>query len=365
MHDACAARWPWSPSPALCVAAVFFAVMREEAPASGPTVDEKIAILRDRARQPAGPRRQRGTDRPAACLPYRQPAARCPAGAFGIRRRSRLRSPAGLPAPGFRRARRAEWRPQGRAGHGRARARGLPPTRPQPVRRHSSTGCAGRRCAADPVLYAALRAAAPRHRRTDAGAQCSECRAWARAAGRAAARHAGRTGGQPGGAGRAALRAGLRRRPATTIRRCRSRSSGRIWPLPAGRRRCCRSVRGAGRRRCRPSGCAFRCRARPSSTDARRTSFAAAALSIRRGSRTVLFQLLFTVLPDRPGSFAFDQRVRTTTLESNTLVSPEILSRAPAGRDPHGPPLLRSAGRLALRQGASARGHRRAAGLAG
>ena len=66
-------------------------------------------------------------------------------------------------------------------------------------------------------------------------------------------------------------------------------------------------------------------------TDARRTGFAAAALSVRRGSRTVLFQLLFTVLPDRPGSFAFDQRMRTTTLESNTLVSPEILSRAPAG----------------------------------
>jgi hypothetical protein len=66
-------------------------------------------------------------------------------------------------------------------------------------------------------------------------------------------------------------------------------------------------------------------------TDARRTSFAAAALSVRRGSRTVLFHLLFTVLPDRPGSFAFDQRMRTTTLESNTLVSPEILSRAPAG----------------------------------
>ncbi|MBY0323608.1 MAG: hypothetical protein K2X72_33130 [Reyranella sp.] len=66
-------------------------------------------------------------------------------------------------------------------------------------------------------------------------------------------------------------------------------------------------------------------------TDARRTSFAAATLSLRRGSRTVLFQLLFTVLPDRPGSFAFDQRVVTTTLESNTLVSPEILSRAPPG----------------------------------
>ncbi len=66
-------------------------------------------------------------------------------------------------------------------------------------------------------------------------------------------------------------------------------------------------------------------------TDARRTGFAAGALSLRRGSRTLLFQLLFTVLPDRPGSFAFDQRIRTTTLESNTLVSPEILARAPPG----------------------------------
>ena len=66
-------------------------------------------------------------------------------------------------------------------------------------------------------------------------------------------------------------------------------------------------------------------------TDTRRTSFAAATLSIRRGSRTVLFQLLFTVLPDRPGSFAFDQRVVTKTFESNTLVSPEILARAASG----------------------------------
>jgi hypothetical protein len=66
-------------------------------------------------------------------------------------------------------------------------------------------------------------------------------------------------------------------------------------------------------------------------TDGRRTSFAAATLSFRRASRAVSFQLLFTVLPDRPGSFAFDQRVRTTTQEANTLVSPEILSRAPAG----------------------------------
>jgi hypothetical protein len=66
-------------------------------------------------------------------------------------------------------------------------------------------------------------------------------------------------------------------------------------------------------------------------TDATRTTFAAGTLSVRRASRTVTFQLLLTVLPDRPGSFALDQRVQTTTQESNTLVSPEILSRASVG----------------------------------
>lgn len=67
------------------------------------------------------------------------------------------------------------------------------------------------------------------------------------------------------------------------------------------------------------------------SSDAARTGFATGALILRAGSRNVTFQLLFTVLPDRPGSFAFDQRIHTTELESNTLVSPEILARAPAG----------------------------------
>jgi hypothetical protein len=65
--------------------------------------------------------------------------------------------------------------------------------------------------------------------------------------------------------------------------------------------------------------------------DAARTTFASGSLLVRRGSRTAAFQLLFTVLPDRPGSFALDQRVRTVELEANTLVSPEILARAPAG----------------------------------
>lgn len=65
--------------------------------------------------------------------------------------------------------------------------------------------------------------------------------------------------------------------------------------------------------------------------DAARTTFASGSLIVRRGSRTMTFQLLFTVLPDRPGSFALDQRILTTELESNTLASPEMLARAPAG----------------------------------
>ena len=66
-------------------------------------------------------------------------------------------------------------------------------------------------------------------------------------------------------------------------------------------------------------------------TDAARTLFATASLSIRRASRTLTFELLFVVLPDRPGSFALDQRVRSFVPEANTLVSPEILARGGAG----------------------------------
>ena len=66
-------------------------------------------------------------------------------------------------------------------------------------------------------------------------------------------------------------------------------------------------------------------------TDAVRTAFAMGLLTFRRGSRTLPVELLFVVLPDRPGSFAFDQKVRTSAPEANTLVSPEILVRAPAG----------------------------------
>ena len=66
-------------------------------------------------------------------------------------------------------------------------------------------------------------------------------------------------------------------------------------------------------------------------TEAARTIFAAASLSIRRASRTSTFELLVVVLPDRPGSFALDQRVRSFVPEANTLVSPEILARGGAG----------------------------------
>lgn len=66
-------------------------------------------------------------------------------------------------------------------------------------------------------------------------------------------------------------------------------------------------------------------------TEPSRTAFATGVLSLRRGARTVVFELLFLVLPDRPGSFALDQRVRAMVPEANTLVSPEILVRAAAG----------------------------------
>jgi hypothetical protein len=66
-------------------------------------------------------------------------------------------------------------------------------------------------------------------------------------------------------------------------------------------------------------------------TDPKRTLFATGTLSVRGSGRSATFQLLFIVLPDSPGAFALDQRVQTTTPESNTLVSPEILARAPPG----------------------------------
>lgn len=66
-------------------------------------------------------------------------------------------------------------------------------------------------------------------------------------------------------------------------------------------------------------------------TDAARTVLAIGTLSVRRAQRVATFQLVFTVLPDRPGAFALDQRVVTTESESNTHVSPEILVRGAVG----------------------------------
>lgn len=65
--------------------------------------------------------------------------------------------------------------------------------------------------------------------------------------------------------------------------------------------------------------------------DAKHARLASGSLFLRHDSRTVAFQLLFTSIPEKVGSFAFDQKVRSTVPESNTLVSPEILARAPAG----------------------------------
>ena len=67
-------------------------------------------------------------------------------------------------------------------------------------------------------------------------------------------------------------------------------------------------------------------------TEAARTVFVTASLALRREGRTATFDLVFTVLPDRPGSFALDQKVRVTVPESRTLVSPEILARGGPGQ---------------------------------
>lgn len=65
--------------------------------------------------------------------------------------------------------------------------------------------------------------------------------------------------------------------------------------------------------------------------DARHARFATGSLFLRHASRTVAFELIFTSIPERVGSFALDQKVRSEVPESKTLVSPEILARAPAG----------------------------------
>ena len=66
-------------------------------------------------------------------------------------------------------------------------------------------------------------------------------------------------------------------------------------------------------------------------SDAQQARFASGSLFLRHDSRTVAFQLLFTTIPEKAGSFAVEQKVRSAMPESKTLVSPEILARAPAG----------------------------------
>jgi len=66
-------------------------------------------------------------------------------------------------------------------------------------------------------------------------------------------------------------------------------------------------------------------------TEVSRTVFVAGMLAIPRTGRATIFELLFTVLPDRPGSIALDQKVRRFVSESETLVSPEILARGQPG----------------------------------
>jgi hypothetical protein len=66
-------------------------------------------------------------------------------------------------------------------------------------------------------------------------------------------------------------------------------------------------------------------------SDATRAVLTSGLLALRRDGRLVTFELPFLVLPDRPGSVALDQKLRWTEPEFNTLLSPEIMARAPAG----------------------------------
>ena len=158
---------------------------------------------------------------------------------------------------------------------------------------------AARRCATGAGLYAAFRAAAPCHGRTHADAErCSpesSLRLDAAVPGTAAARGADRrTPTVPRYAPDFAASGGDD--PAVQI------EIVGLARLGGDRRRSWRSGRGAARPRSRRSGCASRCRAAPSPTDAARTTFAAGSLFAPPWRRApTAFQLLFTVLPDRPG----------------------------------------------------------------
>lgn len=66
-------------------------------------------------------------------------------------------------------------------------------------------------------------------------------------------------------------------------------------------------------------------------TDASRASLSSGVLALRSGGRLVTFEVAFLVLPDQPGSVALDQKLRWTVPDSNTLLSPEIVVRAPGG----------------------------------
>ena len=174
------------------LAAISYLLVRDEAPGTGPTVGEKIALLMaERASLQA---RADGEARsPVTGVPCRQPRDRCAGGALLGRCRARLRRLASRPASGLRPARRAERHVAGSPGatDHRGAACGAQGSRA----RHGRTRSAGRprHRAADPVLHAPF------------------------------------------------VRRAVRRTPrvrAIRIRRCRSRWSARIWRRAAARRPC-------------------------------------------------------------------------------------------------------------------------------
>ena len=148
---------PRGASPTCCCA--------KRRPGRGRRSARRSPVLAGRARQPAGARRWRGAHRLLPAFRAASLLTDALAARSRSRRRTPVRPPAAVPAPGLRRDRRAERRAQGGPGTTEARARGLPRSRQPSGRRPSSIGWPGLDDApGDPVLHAALRAAAPRCR---------------------------------------------------------------------------------------------------------------------------------------------------------------------------------------------------------
>ena len=242
----------------LVAAAVLFAVTREEVPAGGPTVDEKIAILRTASLQARADSEARLDGLPAfRTAGLLLDALLVRSDSDGDRAFDRL--------PAFRRHAFGELD----VLNGALKDALDTPSEGARLAAHKAAARAATQfdwLVADdaPLILSYSPRFVPPRRATGELTLAPNLRMsrLVPRRGRAAARHTGRTGGQPGGAGAAALRAGFRRG-----RRRRSAAADRDRRVASG---ICRRATGAvdrcvaGAGTVSPERLRFRCRARPS-----------------------------------------------------------------------------------------------------